>query len=74
MGGRRLMPGMSRRKYIVNEKIRSAGDENGAGPPTIVRVGTQEIGVPNLLISSQSQIPMAAISERWKEPRMSTGA
>jgi len=62
--GTRLTPGMRRREYISNEQMRRARDVNGTAPPTIVRVGSQEMRVPNLEGSLQSQIPMAAMSER----------
>jgi hypothetical protein len=63
------------REYVANEKIRSVCENKGAGPPTIVSVGSQPWrGVPNLTGSCQSQIPMPAMSDRWKDPMMSTGA
>jgi len=62
--GTRLTPGIRRREYINNEQMRSARDEKGTEPPTIVRVGLQEMWVPNLDGSLQSQIPMEAMSER----------
>jgi len=62
--GTRLTPGIRRREYISKEQMRSACDEKGTAPPTIVRVGSQEMPVPNLDGSLQSQIPMEAMSER----------
>ena len=62
--GTRFMPGIRRREYISNELMRNARDENGTARPTIVRVGLQEMRVPNLDGSLQSQIPMEAMSER----------
>jgi hypothetical protein len=62
--GMRLKPGIRRREYISNEQMRSAREENGTAPPTIVRVGSQEIRVPNLDGLLQSQIPIEAMSER----------
>jgi len=41
------MSGM-RREYVSNEQMRSARDKNGTANPTIVRVGSQGMQVPNL--------------------------
>jgi hypothetical protein len=63
-GGRRLKPGMRRRKYIVKEKIRSAVEEKLMDAPNTTSVGSQSIDLPNLTGLSQSHIPMAAMTER----------
>ena len=71
-GGMRLMPGMTRREYIMREKMRRPGAEKGSGPPTTEREGTQGSCVPNEDGLLQSHRPMAAINERWREPRVRT--
>ena len=64
-GGRRFKPGMRSREYIVKEKMRSGVDLKETDAPKMVSIGVQRsIGNPNPAGSCQSQIPMAAISER----------
>ena len=56
---------MRSREYIVKEKMRSGVDLKETDAPKTVSIGVhRSIGNPNLAGSCQSQIPMAAISER----------
>ena len=64
-GGKRFKPGTRRREYIVKEKMRSGVELKETDTPKTVRIGAQRsIGCPNPAGSRQSQIPMAAMSER----------
>jgi len=62
-GGKRLRPGMRTRKSVNRDTTRSAGDEKREGAPSTV-INLEEL--------SQTHIPMAAMSERWMDPRVRT--
>jgi hypothetical protein len=58
-----------------NNRVHNGFNENRAGTPTTVRVGSQ-LGSrcwPNLDESLHSHIPTVAMSERWMELRVRTG-